>query len=74
MMRRKAQVRQRDDKDFLGASWRHVTADPTLVAGVEKTRVTERARSTLTFSPPRRRIRTTSFVGNAGIGSWSSSC
>src|ERR1051326_8891696 len=38
MMRRKAQVRQRDDKDFLGASWRHVTADPTLVAGVENAR------------------------------------
>ena len=35
MMRRKPQVRERDDEKLVGAAWRYVTADPAFVAGVE---------------------------------------
>src|SRR6266540_78635 len=38
MMRRKAEVRQRDDEHLVGAAGRYVTADPALVTGVEDTR------------------------------------
>jgi len=68
MMRRKPQVRERDDENLVGAPWRHVTADPALVAGIEDECDRERTVDA-GLRPPRRRIRTTSFVGNAGIGS-----